>query len=80
MAHETYLIDLDKKCPRCGSNKAIVAVFHFGSTHQPRCNGCGLMDERGDVRELAKAIITNCFYEYEEKQKQQIIDTDSHCI
>ena len=68
MAHYTYEIELDKKCPRCGCNTAIVAVYHFGSTHQPRCKGCGLKDGKGDAEELAKIIMTNCFYEYENKQ------------
>lgn len=66
MAHYTYEINLDKECPRCGCKVAIVAVYHFGSTHKPSCKDCGLNDGKGDTEELAKNIITNCFYEYEE--------------
>lgn len=68
MAHYTYDIQLDKACPRCGSTTAIVGVFHFGATHQPRCKGCGLNDGKGECAELAKSIMTNCFYEYDTTQ------------
>lgn len=65
MAHYTYEIDLDKECPRCKHKKAIVAVFHFGSTHKPSCANCGLNDSKGDCAALAKSIMANCFYNYE---------------
>lgn len=70
MAHSTYDIEqLNKACPRCGCTTAIVAVYHLGSTHEPRCKGCGLKDGKGDHESLAKAIIINCFYEYEKNIK-----------
>ena len=69
MAHYSYTIELNKKCPRCGSSEALVSVYHFGATFQPQCNGCGLNDGKGDSKEQAKPIIINCFYEYEKNNK-----------
>lgn len=64
MALTVYTIDVDKACPRCGSKKVSVAVYHFGTTHKPSCKKCGLNDGKGDHENLAKSIITNCYYNY----------------
>ncbi len=67
MAHNVYKIDLEKECPRCGCNFALVAVYHFGSTHKPSCGKCGLNNGEGDHKNLAQSIMHNCFYDYEKR-------------
>ena len=66
MAEKIYEIKLEKPCPRCGSKDVIVAVYHFGTTHLPRCKNCGLNNNKGDAKELVKPIILDCYYNYEE--------------
>jgi transcription elongation factor Elf1 len=71
MAHKVYEIDLSKECPRCGCKVALVAVYHFGSTHTPSCKNCGLNNGKGDRQELAHGIMINCFYEYEQSKPKE---------
>ena len=67
MSHRDYTIQMDKACPRCGSKEALVSVLWMGTCHQPRCKSCGLNDGGGDSEAQAKPILTNCYYEWEEK-------------
>lgn len=75
MAHYTYEIKVDKKCPRCGCNgEAIVSVYYLGSTHTPQCKNCGLGPESGDHANTAKINLVNYYYKWEETHpKNQLV-------
>lgn len=66
MAHHIYEIVTDYPCPRCGGNKAIVSVFHFGVTHKPACSICGLGPKYGDHEDAAKMHLHKSYFEYAE--------------
>lgn len=70
MSERIYEIDLWKECPRCGSKKAKVMVYHFGVTHKPMCKKCGLSAKGGDKGELAEAMMIDAFFKWEENNKE----------
>lgn len=65
MAERVYELNMDKNCPRCGSNKVIVEVFHFGNTYKPMCGGCGLKPDESCSTELTvRPTMTNLYFNY----------------
>ncbi len=55
MAHEIYLREAEKACPRCGAGYLTIATYHFGNTYSAECTKCGLGHSFGDDEAMAIA-------------------------
>lgn len=73
MAHKVYDELSNRVCPRCKSDRALIAVYHFGTSYKPMCKGCGLKGSYGDDIETALAELSDAYYEWEENQKENAI-------